>query len=377
VIDFDGIHRELYPAAARSAYLDTAAVGIISRPVRQAMDAVTEDHLLFGGAHWDARAAVISGARGTLARLIGGRGDHVAFTQNTSTGLAIVANGIDWRAGDGLVVPAGEFPSNFYPWTRLRRRGVEVRAVQMRQGHAETADIRARIDGSTRVLALSAVQYSSGFRYDLEELGRLCRDAGVLFVVDGTQAVGALDVNAGRADIDVLAVSAHKWMLGPTGVGFVHLSRRALEMLQPSTVGWLSVDDPFAFDREPRLAPDARRFESGTENAAGIAGMAAAADLVLSAGVQVVESRVLDTVRVLEEALRERGWSCPTESPDARRSGILIASSGGDDGAMHRRLLDRGVRCSLRGGGIRFAPHYFTNSDDVRQVLDAIATLGT
>jgi selenocysteine lyase/cysteine desulfurase len=365
--------RTLYPGTAEVAYLDSAAVGLISTRVRDAMDAVLAEHQRSGIAaapRWRERAGHV---RASLARLVGGRADQIAFTQNTSTGLATVTNGLDWREGDNVVVPAGEFPSNFYPWLQLRRRGVEVREVAMTDGRARADDVLAALDARTKVLAISAVQYSSGHRYDLAALGAACQGGDTLLVVDGTQAVGAVVVDAGLHGIDVLAVSAHKWMLGPFGIGFTHLSARAMERLAPSTVGWFSVEDPFAFHHEPVLAGDARRFESGTENSAGMAGLGATVDLVHDLGRQRVEDRVLDRADQLAALLEEAGMVVHLPDRAERRSGIVTASSPSrPHQALHDRLLAQGVRCSLRGNGLRFAPHYFTSDADLYRAAEAI-----
>ncbi|HEX2072819.1 MAG TPA: aminotransferase class V-fold PLP-dependent enzyme [Geodermatophilus sp.] len=365
--------RTLYPGAADVAYLDSAAVGLISSRVRDAMTAVLTEHQQHGIAAAPSWRGHARSVRVSVARLVGGRADQVAFTQNTSTGLATVTNGLDWRDGDNVVVPAGEFPSNFYPWLHLRRRGVQVREVAMVDGQARVDDVLAALDHRTRVLAVSAVQYSSGHRYDLGEFGAACQNSDVLLVVDGTQAVGAVTVDAELLGIDVLAVSAHKWMLGPFGIGFTHLSQRAMQRLTPSTVGWLSVEDPFTFDHEPRLAEDGRRFESGTENSAGIAGLGATVDLVHGLDRQRVEDRVLDRAAELATLLEEVGMDVHLPARRDRRSGIVIASRPGTPPqVLHDRLLSQGVRCSLRGNGLRFAPHYFTSDSDLHRAADTL-----
>nr|GLK33343.1 hypothetical protein GCM10017611_01850 [Rhodococcus wratislaviensis] len=187
-----------------------------------------------------------------------------------------------------------------------------------------------------------------------------------MFVVDGTQAVGAMRVDVNAAYIDVLAVSAHKWMLGPFGIGFVHLSDKAFDALRPSTTGWMSVRDPFAFTAEPELAEDGRRFESGTEIAAGAAGLGATLELVETIGAERVESIVLDRVALLRDMLKTRGFRLLYDYPPANSSGIVLAVSDREESAaVHQRLLREQVLCSLRGGGIRFSPHYFTSDSDL------------
>jgi selenocysteine lyase/cysteine desulfurase len=365
--------RTLFPGVADVAYLDSAAVGLISLRVREAMTAVLTGHGQLGIATAPDWRDLARRVRASVARLVGGRAEQVAFTQNTSTGLATVTNGLDWCEGDNVVVPAGEFPSNFYPWLQLRRRGVEVREVAMTDGRARLDDVVAALDDRTRVLAVSAVQYSSGHRYDLGAFGAACRTGDALLVVDGTQAVGAMTVDVDVLGIDVLAVSAHKWMLGPLGIGFTHLSHRAMQHLVPSTVGWLSVEDPFAFDHEPRLAEDARRFESGTENIAGIAGLGATVDLLHELDRQRVEARVLDRAELLATLLDAAGMDVDRSPRRADRSGIVMARSRVRSAqVLHDRLLSDGVRCSLRGNGLRFAPHYFSNDADLHRAADSL-----
>jgi selenocysteine lyase/cysteine desulfurase len=364
--------RALYPGADETVYLDSAALGLISTRVHDAMTAVLDGHLMAGGAAvagWREDAFEV---RTAVAELVGGTDKGVAFTQNTSTGLAIVTNGLDWHAGGNVVVPAEEFPSNFYPWLQLRRHGVEVREVPCPGGHARLDDVRAAIDARTRVVSISAVQYSSGYRYDLGPLAEACRASNALFVVDATQAVGAVRVDVEADQVDVLAVSAHKWLLGPQGIGFLHLSPLAMERLHPSTVGWRSVGDPFAFDHEPVLADDARRFESGTENSAGIAGLGATVDLVLELGVEEVERRVLDRADRLAALLEAAGLTVRRPA-ERHRSGIVVAGTGAaDPQALHAALLAEGVRCSQRAGGLRFAPHYFTDDADLERAAEVV-----
>jgi selenocysteine lyase/cysteine desulfurase len=357
--------RALYPGAEECVYLDTAAVGLVSTRVRDAVTDVLEEHVTRGIAAAPAWTDHADHTRGLIAELIGGRAANVAFTQNTSTGIALVANGIDWAEGDNVVVPADEFPSNFYPWLAQRRHDVEVREVPMVDGHADLAALGQLVDGHTRVVAISAVQYTSGHRYDLAEVRALSRHA--LLLVDGTQAAGALVIDADAAGVDALAVSAHKWLNGPFGIGFVHLSDRAMEVLQPSTTGWLSVEHPFDFDHEPRMASDGRRFESGTHNAAGIAGLAASVSTVLEIGRDEVERVVLSRAAELQALITAEGLQAPRSANSSQHSGIVFATSGepDTDAATYQRLIANGIRCSLRSAGVRFSPHYFNSPQDL------------
>jgi selenocysteine lyase/cysteine desulfurase len=361
--------RSELPSAGLTTYVDHAAVGPISRSVHAAVAAVLDEHLSRGTQPRDA----IDRVRGQVARLVGGSAGGVAFVQNTSFGLSLAANGIDWSPGDNVVLPEHEFPSNLYPWMNLARRGVDLRRVPAPDGHARLDAIAAAIDDRTRTLSVSAVQYSNGHRYDLAALGQLCRDRGVLFVVDGTQSVGALTIDVGASGVDVLAVSSHKWMLGPHGIGFAHCSDRALERLHPDIVGWLSVREPFAFAGRLDLLPNAERFEPGTENLLGIVGLGAAIGLVERLGPGWVEARVLAVTDHLCDRLPAVGCELITDREERSRSGIVVFRHRSvPNEVLYEQLMAAGVRCSARGGGIRFSPHCYNTVEEIDGALDVV-----
>ncbi len=273
-----------------------------------------------------------------------------------------------------MVLAAREFPSNYYPWLNLRSRGVDIRPVAAPEGHASIDDIAAAIDRRTRVVTVSAVQYSNGHRYDLAALGELCRERNVLFVVDGTQAVGALRIDVEASGIDVLAVSAHEWMLGPPGIGFVTLSTRALEVIQPSVVGWLSVTDPFAFDYRLDLPASARRFEPGTENAIGVLGLGGTLSLLQELTTTWVEDRILRLTDHMCQQVTARGFMVQSPRHDGQRSGIVIFSR---PGILDRPAAVRPPVCSDsvgRSEAPRPAEHMQQVADEFVSRFDRIAT---
>lgn len=369
-MDRDALRAE-FPSTEVAVHFDHASISPISRRAAEAMRGAAAAYTRLGYQQsWRDDAETV---RHQLARLVNSTPDNIAFTQNTSTGLSLAANGLDWRPGDNVVLAEREFPSNYYPWMNLARRGVRVRTVPAPAGHAAVDDLAAALDERTRVVAVSAVQFSNGHRYDLAAIGELCRAHDVLFVVDGTQAVGALALDVERCGIDLLAVSAHKWMLGPAGIGFVHVSDGGLERIHPDIVGWLSVRQPFAFDYRLDLPADARRYEAGTENAIGIAGLGAAVSLFLEHGVDRVERDVLELTDLLCERLVATGHEIVSPRAPGARSGIVIFRSPtvpADE--LHERLRAAGVNCAPRGGGVRFSPHFYNDVDDVERALSAL-----
>lgn len=360
-----------FPSANEAIHFDHASVGPISTDVRDTIRHVVDKYCADGFDNsWRDDAEHV---RARIALMVGSAVGNIAFTQNTTTGLSIAANGIDWEPGDNVVLPEREFPSNYYPWLNLAPRGVELRTVPAPEGHTTPESIESAIDHRTRAVTVSAVQFSNGHRYDLDTIGAVCRERDVLFVVDGTQSVGALAIDVERSNIDVLAVSSHKWMLGPAGIGFVHLSDRALERIRPDIVGWLSVEQPFAFDYRLDLPRTADRYEPGTENIAGILGLGAAVDLFLSHGIQQVEHRVLAITDELCERLEHDGHAIVSPRAGHQRSGIVIFRTPGiAPEALHAHLTADGIRCAPRGGGIRFSPHFYNDRDDIDAALAAL-----
>src|ERR1043166_4178672 len=237
--------RALFAITERAVYLNHAAVSPPPTTTIQAVEAQLRDVRDNGSFNFRSWLRVKEEGRELLARLLGARPEQVAFVRNTSDGLSTVANGLTWKPGDNIVTFRREFPSNIYPWLRVRDAyGVEIRMCEERDGRVDLGELENMIDEHTRVGAISHVQYASGFRADLERLGRAARARDALLVVDVIQAMGALPVNVEAELIDAAAGACHKWLLTPEGVGLLYLSDRARERIEPTLVGWTSVPNP-------------------------------------------------------------------------------------------------------------------------------------
>ncbi|HSH83288.1 MAG TPA: aminotransferase class V-fold PLP-dependent enzyme, partial [Herpetosiphonaceae bacterium] len=258
--DVDALRQEQFPVVDRYIYLNHAALGPLPRRTADAVAQLAADFRdrgVMAEAKW---LPVVKRTRGLMAELLHVDQDEVAFTKNTSQGLSIVAQGVPWKAGDIIVTVKGEFPANVYPWLALERQGVRVRFVQPRNGRIHLGDLNAALDGA-RMLAISWVQYSNGFRVDLAALSELCRRRGVLLCLDAIQGTGALPIDLEATPVDFCAFGGHKWMLSPQGVGILYVNRRARDLLQPANVGWLGVAwrDYAAFDYDSPLMEGAPR----------------------------------------------------------------------------------------------------------------------
>ncbi|MCA9996275.1 MAG: aminotransferase class V-fold PLP-dependent enzyme [Anaerolineales bacterium] len=368
--------RQEFPIVEECIFLNHAAISPISQRVARAVMQQVAQHALYGPlrtAQWERRYA--EGREG-IARLINGRSSHIAFIQNTSDGISLVANGFPWQPGDNVVLPEVEFPSNYYAWAGLAAQGVGLNKVAVgANGRLSIDAFRGAMNGRSRILAVSYVQYSSGFRSDLAKLGQLCRDHNMLLVVDGTQAIGAMQIDLADTGVDILAVSAHKWMLGPLGIGFLACSDRALEMLAVKKVGWLSVRNPFQFNYALDLLPTAERFEPGTPNSPGIFGLGATVEMMLAIGPAQIEARVLALTDLLCAKVEERGYEVITPRGEREKSGIVIFRSPRH---ASQQLLDRltasNILVSLRNGGIRVSPHFYNTEAEIEQLLAQLPT---
>jgi cysteine desulfurase/selenocysteine lyase len=369
--------REEFPITAHTVHLNHAGVSPISRRVAEAVSTFLEEALRIDAAvqrTWDRRTEAV---RTSFARLVGAQPDEIAFVKNTSEGMSLVAAGITWRPDDNVIAVDGEYPSNVYPWFALRRWGVETRLVAPVRGQVRVEDVRTMVDRRTRLVSVSFVDWNSGARTDLAAIGAFCRERGVLFCVDGIQGVGAIRLDVERELVDCLAVGGHKWLLAPEGCGCLYVSRRVADRIQSVLHGWKSVTNaerylPYHFD--PR--PDAAKFEPGSPPQMGTHALGAAIDLLLEIGPEQIEQRLLALTDHLAAGLRRRQLAIISPWGPATRSGIVVFRCGDDPARVASELNRRGFIVRARGGGIRVAPHLYTNDADIDRFLAALDDLG-
>jgi selenocysteine lyase/cysteine desulfurase len=367
--------RQEFPVTRRWAFLDHAAVAPLSEPARRAMVEWADDLAQNGVVHEPAWLKSIEEVRRHAARLIGANPLDVAFVKNTSEGIGIVAEGLDWRPGDNVVTSEDEYPANLYPWMNLAHRGVEVRRVPSREGRVEIDDLRQAIDGRTRVLTISSVEFATGYRNDLAALGALCRERGVLFFVDAIQGLGVLPLDVRRTPIDFLAADGHKWLLGPEGAGLFFIRRELVERLHPVGVGWNSVEDSFDFSRiEFRLKPHAGRWESGTLNGAGIVALGASLEMLLKIGIDAIAERVLALTDQLCDLAAHAGLDVYSSRRPGEKSGIVSLRVSGDARALVRECRGKGIVVNHRAGRLRVSPHFYNDADELRRLIEVLRT---
>ncbi|SMH29671.1 aminotransferase class V-fold PLP-dependent enzyme [Mesorhizobium australicum] len=367
--------RKAFPITARRAYLNNASISPVSEPVLQAVDHFLHDVRDNGRNNypdWCRYADTAIKAR--IGRLIGAEASEIAFVKNTTEGLVNVANGLDWRDGDNLLLPDIEYPSNVYCWMQLARRGVEIKWVKTHDGRVDLADIEAAIDARTRLVSISAVQFSNGFRQDLAPLSELCVSRGVLLNVDAIQWVGSLALDLSQIHVDFLSFGGHKWLLAPIGTGIFYCNSKSLDLLTPPSVGYHSVDRGEAhMDYILDFRPNAGRFEEALVNFPGIWGLDAAVRMHLAVGPRAAEAHILDLTDYAAERVSGRGWTVKSPREGKERSGLLSFGREGIDTEMAAtRLCSEGVDLAVRAGVLRISPSIYNNRTDIDRLVDTL-----
>lgn len=368
--------RKLFPVTERLNYLNHAAVSPPPAATIAAVEGQLKDVSENGSINFRSWIATKERTRTLLATMLGARPEQVAFMRNTSDSLSTVANGLRWQPGDNLVTFRNEFPSNIYPWLRLREAfGVEVRMAEERDGRIDLDELIGLIDAKTQLVAISYVQYASGFRADLERLGRAARAVDALLVVDVIQALGVVPIDVQAELVDVAAGACHKWLLTPEGVGFLYLAERARERIEPTLVGWISVPDP---DDYANFSQGWNRgtlaWETGTGPAALIHGLEQSLKLLSETGIDRIQSHL----EILTDYLCERLANTPYRIVSSRQSGeksqiVCIQHTGGVSAMnLYAHLKDRGIITAPRGDRLRISPHLYNTSEEIDALVNAL-----
>ncbi len=366
--------RTHFPITQQFNFQNHAAVAPISRPAAEAMA---------GYAHEMAEAAYLHGTyyraadrvRSACAKLINASADEVTFAKNTTEGICYVANGVQWLSGDNVVSTSMEFAANVYPWMSLESRGVTLKRIDEEDGRVPFDRIASAIDRRTRLVTVSAVQWSNGFRTDLVRLGELCKEKGVLLFVDAIQALGVHPLDVDAMNIDFLSAGAHKWLCGPEGVGIFYCRRELIGHIHPSEVGYMSMKHGYDSERmHIDFHDDARRFDSGVYNLAGVCALGASVNLLLSAGIDQIQVRVKHLTDLLVEGLRGKGWRVHSPRTASEWSGIVSFGSDKHDLQALRKHLRSEFKIVLasRLGRLRSSPHFYSTDEEIRQVIDAL-----
>ena len=370
-----------FPILSQLVFLNHAGVAPISGPAAQAIRdyAAQAESAAYYKAGWYAQAMAV---KQLAARLIGAEDrDEIAFVANTSTGLSLVAKGLNWRQDDEVVITDVEYPANRYPWEDLTRYGVRVVEVhQHADGRVDPDEVAAAVTPRTRVVAISHVQYASGYRIDLRPISRAVHRVGGYLCVDAIQSVGVLPVDVKEMGIDFLSADGHKWMLSPEGCGIFYCRRELIPTLHPNIVGWMNMVDSSNYgDYRFEFDPTARRFEPGSYNIPSILALGASLRLLLEVGIDRVWQRVESLTARLCQGLVEKGYRVFSPRGEGERSGIVVFDR--PDPAARRTpasqqivadLEQQGIIIVVREGRLRASPHFYNTPSQIDTVIQSL-----
>ena len=367
-----------FPVTRGKAFLAHAGVCPLPRRVAEAMrdygTLATENdqEAVFPGTRF-------AQVRQLAARLLGAQPEEIAFVGPTSLALSFIASGLNLRKNENILVYLDDYPSNVYPWMALAEKGVQVRMLNIRElGRIRPLDVKGQVDEQTRLVALASCHFVSGYRIDLADIGSFLRERNIAFCVDGIQTLGAFPTAVQH--VDFLAADAHKWLLGPCAAGLLYVRKEWQERLRPPIYGWHNVRCPnYVAEEQMVLRPDARRYEAGTANLAGLAGLQSALELLLEIGIENIAAELLRKRAWLVPALQAKGCEVlQADAPPANASGIItFHRPGADLPAFHQKLLEANIVTSLRADRsgqryLRLSPHFYNTDAELEQVVERL-----
>ncbi len=368
---------QLFPSTRQLCYLNHAAMAPWPTVVSEAVQAFAEENAQIAALNYEDWMAREDDCRSRFAELLNAHSDDIALLKNTTEGLSMVAQGLPWQAGDSVVIPDCEFPSNWLPWANLESKGVELRKVDIHVDEPEQALLSA-CDESTRLLAVSAIQYADGLRLQLQNLGGFCRQNQILFCVDAIQQLGMLPLDVQACHIDFLSADAHKWLLGPEGLAVFYTHPSVRQKLQLSQSGWRQMDNPFQFQRESwEPSETGRRFEAGSPNMLGIVATHAALGLLLDIGMETIAKRALHNANYLRTALKQRDdlELLGPQNHDRCSAIVNFKPLNIRPGELLTQLRKNHVLTAKRGEGLRLSPHFYQETALLDTALNHIETL--
>jgi cysteine desulfurase / selenocysteine lyase len=360
-------YRSEFPITKNLVWMNHAAIAPLVKPAAEAMIRFSERSLNYSSLHYDEWLETYEALRRATARLIGSAPGEIALLKNTSEGLATVAMGLDWRAGDKVVAFREEFPANQYPWQRLEAKGVKIEWLS-------AADPLDKIDQAAkgaRLLALSFVQFLTGHRADVNAIGEICHRRGAVFVVDAIQGLGVFPLDVRQARIGALAADGHKWMFGPEGCAIFYIAPELQEQVEPVEFGWTNTANYGDYgQRDLTLRPDAGRYECGTLNTIGCYGLRAAIEFILEVGVDRIGPKVQALGDRIAEGVAGRGYEVlGRRTPESGAGIVSFRKSGEDSAAIVARLNRHRIIAAPRAGWVRTSPHFYLTEDEIDAML--------
>ena len=377
ILTNEELRRHEFPVAREKIFLAHAGVCPLPKRVADAISKCAEQSTL-----GDQEAFMLSrldDARKLASQLLNCQPDEIALVGPTSLGLSFVAAGLNFRKGDNVLIYHDDYPSNVYPWMALAQKGVEVRLLNIKNyGAIRTIDVMGQVDENTKLVALASCHFISGFRIEIDAIGKFLRERGILFCLDAIQTLGAFPTTVEH--VDFLAADAHKWLLGPCGAGIFYVRRELQEKLNPPIYGWHNVRNPnFVAQEQIVFRSGAVKYEAGTQNLLGLVGLIAAMELALEIGVENIAAELLRKRMLLVNALSAKGFAVLNAGAKIENASGIVSffQPGKDLAALNQKLSDTGIVASLRTDRkgqnyIRLSPHFYNTDAELQRVLELL-----
>ncbi|TLP81272.1 aminotransferase class V-fold PLP-dependent enzyme [Maribacter sp. ACAM166] len=361
--------RSLFPVTNKAVYLNSASQSPLNILVNNKLQAYLKKEVNL----IDKKGFNRDKIRTLLSKLLGGSPEEYALTTSTGVGLGIVAQGLAFKKGDNIILPELEHWNNTFPWLNLEKKGVEIRFVQINEDKSiDPESIEKLIDHRTRVVAIAAVRFNSGFRPNLSAIGKIAHEKGALFIVDAAQGAGMVPIDVEKDQIDVMSGCGFKWLLGMHGTGFLYVSKRVVKMINPILPGMFSaetVHDKLSY------YDDSRKFETGTIAYSLFSAWSAGLQLILDIGIENIYKKALENTDFMIDGLQEKG--CQIRTPIKKReerTAIVHFNMGSfkTTKALYENLKENKILVTLQGENIRVSPNFFTTKSEIRLFLNLI-----
>lgn len=357
-------------------YFNHASTAPISTKVKERIDKFIYERSQEARDNYWAFKDIADETKNIIGEMINCNGERIAFLDNTANGIIWLTLGINWNPGDRIILNDVEFPANVYPFLKLKERGVEVDFIRSQNGIVSAEEIISAIKPETKLISVSFVQFLSGYRIELEKIGKVCKEKGIIFSVDSIQGLGAVRLDVEKFNIDYLANGTQKWMMGLQGLAFIYVRKELQDKMKSAPIGWLAVKDAWKLlDFNLTTKETAERFQPGTLNNLGIYAFNSTMKIFKEFGFDEIENQILSNSKYFIEELAKIGYKSSLYSlPEKHLSGIVsFRTENGQKILDH--LNQKKIVCSLREGYIRFAPHFYNTKEDIDYVVDALKNI--
>jgi len=354
-------------------YFDHAAVSPLPTTIKEKVDQYLYERSFTEINNYQSNLETISSLRENLAHLLNTASDRVAFTKSVTDGINILAQGIDWKNGDRIILNDMEFPANVYPFLNLKKYGVEVDFVNSKNGIIEIDDIEKLITPRTKLVSISFVQFLSGYKADLISIGEICKENGIIFCVDAIQGAGIMELDVQRMNIDFLAGGSHKWLMGLLGLGYLYISEELQNKIDQKNVGWLSVKDEWnLLDYKLDFKSGAERYHTGTFSAIAVIALNTSLEFFKSIGFINIQNNILENTQYFLNTLAELGINPVLQHVSKNSIAGIVTFPIDNSQLIFEKLVEKNIKGAVREGLLRFSPHFYNTKDEIDCLINEL-----